>query len=239
MGSSLISYIVGTRNETSVRSLKHRCLLSFSFCWHVAHFWLRPKNHPANIIIRYLTNTIKSARHQRDIQLLFFFSFLLLVFILCSHSSIHGSNFSARWCRAKALLICALPTSENTSCRANAGSSGCKHLLAFCKKYTSLHSPMYTTNLKWQMGEVRVFDQAGAERKQHSKRAKIILWLVKMNWRKSSEWLWMSCQKKKAWLAYNSLVCVFARARICARVRKMLLLTWMEGRELRLKNIII
>lgn len=91
----------------------------------------------------------------KEISSYSFFSFLLLVFIPCSHSSIHGSNFSARWCWAKALLICALPTSENTSCRASAGSSGCKHLLAFCKKYTSLHLPTYTTNLndRWERWE--------------------------------------------------------------------------------------
>lgn len=125
---------------------------------------------------------------------------------------------------------------ENASCRASTALSGYKYLPVFCKEYTHLHSPMYTTNLKWLIEEVRAVNQAGAERKRHSKRAKIILWLVKMSWWESSDWLQMSSQKKD-WISCNSLsVCLHVH--VCVRVhsRKMLLLTWMEDRELSLRG---
>lgn len=159
--------------------------------------WLRLKNHPANIIIRHLSDRQIQLRpsDNKEISSYCFF-FLLLVFIPCSHSSIHGSNFSPCWCWAKALLICPLPASQNTNCTASAAWVQVK--TCFLQKiHKFCITPAYTMNLKWQIREVRAFNQAGAERKRHSKRAEIILWLVKMSWWESSEWLQMSSQKKK------------------------------------------
>lgn len=197
--------------------------------------WLRLKNHPANIIIRHLSDRQIQLRPSdiKEISSYCFF-FLLLVFIPCSHSSIHGSNFSPCWCWAKALLICPLPASQNTNCTASAAWVQVK----FCI------TPAYTMNLKWQIREVRAFNQAGAERKRHSKRAEIILWLVKMSWWESSEWLQMSSQKKKkSWLGYNSLDCVFPHARLCACALKKNVAINLNGGQrvesLRLENIII
>lgn len=197
----------------------HHCFLSFIFSWHVARIWLLPKNQPANIIIRHLSGGRLQLRPS-DIKEIssccFFFSccwFSFRASILPFADPAFPPADAEPKSRWPVLWKHTLQSLHSLVC---VQVSAC--FLQEKKNYTRSHSTTYTTNLKWEIGKVRAFNEAGKARKQQSKRAKIILWLVRMSWWESSKWLRISSQKKRILVRLQLLgLCVCMRTSVCVR----------------------
>lgn len=153
-----------------------------------------PKNHPANMIIRHLSDGQIQLRSSdiKDISSYYFFFFLSCCWFSFRAPIPSFSDLMSPFADAKAPLLCDVSASENTV-EMVVAKPACPRWVN--KRRLVFYRPAYMTNLKWQVWEVRAFNQAGAQWKQYLKRAKISPLTLKWAEEKA-QWLRMTAAEK-------------------------------------------